>query len=285
MSSFEELNARLAVFEQNVTRDFRGVASDVGDLKERIRRLEEGGAGGGVGGERKPKKSLIHVKMITPKELNSPDGWKRWKADVEDYCEEMFEGMKDILDKVRKSEDAVTYEAFAATEEEWWSKAEQLYRFLRRFTEGEARRVVQSVREDNGFEAWRKLHQQYEPSLVMREAQAMAQFTSMVNRRAKGPAETRTLMLELEERAKRVEELTGETVDDRHMMSVIMGILDQDTLKHTVQYQGTKADRNLGMFKQKIMEFVNLTVPAKSDPMDIGRFEEKEDAEMYDEEL
>ena len=93
MSSFEELNARLAVFEQNVTRDFRGVASDVGDLKERIRRLEEGVAGGGAGGERKPKKSLIHVKMITPKELNSPGGWKRWKADVEDYCEEMFEGI------------------------------------------------------------------------------------------------------------------------------------------------------------------------------------------------
>ena len=87
MSSFEELNARLAVFEQNVTRDFRGVASDVGDLQERIRRLDEGVTGDGAGGERKPKKSLIHVKMITPKELNSPDGWKRWKADVEDYCE------------------------------------------------------------------------------------------------------------------------------------------------------------------------------------------------------
>ena len=92
-------------------------------------------------------------------------------------------------------------------------------------------------------------------------------------------------MPELEERAKRADELTGEPVDDRHMMSVIMGILDQDTLKHTVQYQGTKADRNLGMFKQKIMEFVNLTVPAKSDPIVIGHFEEKEDAEMYDEEF
>ena len=81
MTSFEELNARLAVFEQNVTTDFRKVSADVEGLKERIRRLEDGSAGGG--GDMKPKKGLIHVKMITPKELNSPDGWKRWKADVE----------------------------------------------------------------------------------------------------------------------------------------------------------------------------------------------------------
>ena len=65
-----------------------------------------------------------------------------------------------------------------------------------------------SVGGDNGCDAWRKLHQQFEPSVVMREAQAMAQFTGMVNRRAKNPAETRAMMLELEERARRVEDMT-----------------------------------------------------------------------------
>ena len=74
----------------------------------------------------------------------------------------------------------------------------------------------------------------------MREAQAMAQFTGMVNRRAKNPAETRALMLELEERAQRVEEMTEQPPDERHTMSIIMGILDSETLKHTIHFQGLK---------------------------------------------
>ena len=45
----------------------------------------------------------------------------------------------------------------------------------------------------------RKLNLQFEPALVMREAVVMAQFTNMVNKRAKTPAETKALLVELDE--------------------------------------------------------------------------------------
>ena len=111
---------------------------------------------------------------------------------------------------------------------------------MKKHTAGDARKIVSSISDRNGWEAWRKLHLQFEPALVMREAVVMAQFTSMVNKRAKTPAKTKTLLVELEERAKRVEEITGERIDNRHMMSVIMGILDSETMKHTAQHQGSK---------------------------------------------
>jgi hypothetical protein len=60
----------------------------------------------------------------------------------------------------------------------------------------------------------------------MREAQVMSQFTGMVNQRAKNPSETRATMLELDEQARRVEEMTEHPPDERHTMNVIMGILD-----------------------------------------------------------
>ena len=117
----------------------------------------------------------------------------------------------------------------------------------------------------------------------------MAQFTGMVNRRAKNPAETRALMLELDERARRVEEMTEVTPDDRHVMSVIMGILDSETLKHTIHFQGMK--KSVSELKRKVLEFVNLTTPSKGDPMDSGRVEtrrgdswERLDEEEWDEE-
>ena len=117
-----------------------------------------------------------------------------------------------------------------------------LWRFLKKYTTLDSKNVVAGTRDDNGWKAWRRLGIQFEPNLATREAMLMAQFTGMVNKRAKNTMETKTLMLELEERAKRVEDITEEPIDDKHAMSVIVGILDTETLKHTAQYQGAKKE-------------------------------------------
>ena len=123
---------------------------------------------------------------------------------------------------------------------------------------------------------------QFEPALVMREAVVMAQFTNMVSRRAKTPSETKALLVELDEtreRAKRVEEVTGERIENRHMMSVVMGVLDSESMKHTAQYQGAKLRADV--LKRKVVEFANLmsTGTKSMDSMDIGRFEKTSWAE------
>jgi hypothetical protein len=256
MSTIEELtlqlNAYVASNNAALTTSFRDVSEEMGIVRQRVVALEEALRDKGHGQEdasHRGKKSLIHMKMITPSVLSQAEQWKRWKGDIEEYCEESAPGMKEILERTKKSEYDVDEEWFGNDPDGWWERADQLWRLMRRFTDGEARRVIMSIRNDNGYEAWRKLHQQFEPSVVMREAQAMAQFTGMVNRRAKTPAETRTLMLELEERARRVEELTETPPDGRHVMSVIMGILDSETLKHTIHFQGMKKD--VGELKRK----------------------------------
>jgi hypothetical protein len=297
MATIESLTAQLAVYEAQVATnfsavrdDFRIVREEMSTLLQRMTRLEEAGRDGGrdVGGTRQ-KKSLIHIKNLTPTVLSQPEHWKKWKGDIEEYLEELVPGFKDMLEKVKKSEEEVDQSWFNDVDDLWWDYADQLWRLLRRYSEGEARRVIMSVGNDNGWDAWRKLHQQFEPSVVMREAQAMAQFTGMVNRRAKNPAETKALMLELDERARRVEEMTEAAPDDRHVMSVIMGILDSETLKHTIHFQGMK--KSVSELKRKVLEFVNLTAPSKGDAMDLGRvegrggsWEREEEEEEWDEE-
>ena len=157
------------------------------------------------------------------------DQWRSWTADVEDCTEETMPGIRSYLDKARSEEEEISD---VDLDPEAWAQRDMIWRFLKRYTAGEARKVVSSASNRNGWEAWRKLHLQFEPALVMREAVVMAQFISMVNKRAKTPAETKTLLVELDERAKRVEEITGARTDNRHMMSVIMGILDSETMKH-----------------------------------------------------
>ena len=112
----------------------------------------------------------------------------------------------------------------------------------------------------------------------------MQRFTSMVIKRAKTPKETKSLMTELDARAKRVLEVTGIQAESGHEMSVITGIIDVETLKHTAQWQRPGGD--VKELKRKIMEFANLMAGGTGggDAMEIGRVERKvEEDEDYEE--
>ena len=45
----------------------------------------------------------MHVKNMVPQVLQKEDDWKTWRAEVEDYCEEVFPKMKAVLEKVTKN--------------------------------------------------------------------------------------------------------------------------------------------------------------------------------------
>ena len=217
-------------------------------------------------------KSLLVAKDMKPPVLDKEDQWRRWKSDIEDYCEEVFPGMKEMLEKVRESDITVDEPWFDGASAAWWQRGDTLFRFLKRYTGTEARRVVLGVPEDNGWEAWRRLHQQFEPATVTREAQVLSRYTNMVTKKARNPRETKTLLNELSERAKRVEEVIGKPIEDRHAMSVIAGILDPETSKHTAQYQGAKA--SVEVLKRKVMEFINLVTASESAKMDLDRVQQ-----------
>ena len=104
----------------------------------------------------------------------------------------------------------------------------------------------------------------------------MASFTNMVAKRAKTPNESKALLTELDERAKRVEEVTGEPIDNRHRMSVIMGAIDSESMKHTSLFQGAK--QRADILQRKVIEFANLmsTGARAMDNMDIRRLEQQQ---------
>jgi hypothetical protein len=220
------LQGKNAALEASSQSAFSSVRQRIEGIEESLRDRGRGhGDEGGKGG-----RSLIHPKMLNPAVLSQSDHWRKWKGDIEEYCEHIHRGMKDIMDQSTKADGDIEEQWFNDTDDCWWEYSDQLWSLLRRFTEGEARRVVMSVAHNNGWNAWRKLHQNFEPSIIIREAHAMAQFSGMVSRRAKNPSETRAMMLELEERAQRIEEMTEQAPEERHTMSIIMGILDIETL-------------------------------------------------------
>ena len=114
---------------------------------------------------------------MVPEKFSEDIGtWRKWKDDVAKYFDESREGIKSILDDVAKSTIPVDAQELNRVAQmcphiipdlEKWK---HLYRALEKLVDGEAAKVVSTVAEENGFEAWRQLHLRFEPEL---EAQKM----------------------------------------------------------------------------------------------------------------
>ena len=63
----------------------------------------------------------------------------------------------------------------------------------------------------------------------------------------------------MEDKARQAEEVSGELIVKAHAASVLMGIMDNETLKHVAMIQGAMKDPEI--MKRKALEFINMMAP------------------------
>ena len=137
--------------------------------------------------------------------------------------------------------------------------------------------MVQGVREENGFQAWRALHQRFGPSVAAKQGRVMCDLSAMVAKPAKTTSETRALVVELERRIRLAEDVTGDVLGDGHVKSILAAVLDPVTRAHTSAYQGVGTSYQ--ELKRVVLEFANnnlantssVNKPSGPDPMQIGK--------------
>ena len=173
----ESAKVEFAAQRMNLQTLYEATVKELEAMKEKLEEVETKGARNG-------KERFLAAKHMLPRTFDKQEDWKQWKGEVEDYCDVIMEGTKDVLEEVRNKRDTIEE---TDVKDKWWKIRSDLWRLLKRFTSGEARRIITSVNKDNGFEAWRRLHQQCEQGSAMKEAVARSQFTGMVNKRAKKP--------------------------------------------------------------------------------------------------
>ena len=192
-------------------------------------------------------KGHIPIKNLTPKEYKDHgDGWRQWQDDLLDFLDCSNPGMRSFL----KDVDAQTEEL-----KDWWMQMMKDKHGAKVTEGGEARKAIMSVKNEDGFKAWQKLHMHFGPSLSAKQGMALADFSGMVAKPATKPGETKSLITELERRMKMVEEVTEELISDNHAKSVLVGILDPMTRQHTAMHHGGNTEYE--KLKRVVLEFTN----------------------------
>ena len=144
--------------------------------------------------------------MIPKNFSDKADEWRSWQEEVADYVDTVTPGMKKVLAEI----DHARATKYGKVMEEHIN----LWRLLRRITDGKSKKVVMSVKDEDGFRAWQRLKQRIEPGLAARQGIVMAEFSGMVDRLANSPGETIALLTEMDRKMKLVEDVTGEEVSE-----------------------------------------------------------------------
>ena len=117
-----------------------------------------------------------------------------------------------------------------------------LWRLLRRIAEGESKKVVMSIKDEDGFRAWQRLKQRFERGLAARQGIVMAEFPGTVARPTKSPGESIALL---------TDDGGGSQRDARAVR--LVGILDPVTHQHTAMNHS----KSYEAVKKIVQEFTN----------------------------
>ena len=259
---------------------YGGTADAFGQVREKVEKIERdirerASASADSGASR--HRGFLPLRSMVPASFDAKDEeWRRWSEDVVDYMDSIRPGMAAWLKLIANHAGTVDEDWITAnegsTDPEVLKESVNVFRALKSLTKGEARVVVQGVRKENGFLAWKQLHMRFGLAVAAKQGQAMSALSTMAAKPAKQPAETRKLLVELEQRVRYAEDITGRVMDDQHIKSILAAFLDPLTRSHTSSFMGT--DTSFQQLKRAVLEFVgNNVMPKAADPdaMVIGR--------------
>ena len=101
---------------------------------------------------------------------------------ISDFLDTRNSGMQRLLEEISQHKELPVQQVLRTMAS---LGVKVVWRALKGLTSGVARVVVQSVEGENGFEAWRRLHHQFEPKLVVKQRQVLSDFAAMVMKPAR----------------------------------------------------------------------------------------------------
>ena len=76
------------------------------------------------------------------------------------------------------------------------------------------------------------MHEHFEPGLAVREGQVLAELAVMATKMARNPSETKRMILDLEDKIRKVNEILGRDPGELRCKSIVRDFPDPETNMH-----------------------------------------------------
>ena len=217
---------------------------------------------------------FVDKKQMRPEKMKEGSAFKRWREGFENYCEMVDPGMKMILRKVGNRKEDMDEEKMKAIApgKDIKSLKRRLQNALVAYAEGtdEAKKIVDATPED-GIATWQNLCRCYDVKTDASENMLRVDIMGMAAKPGRSLKEVRQLMVELESKRMRLNEVTDVMPEDRSMRAILIGILDEDTRKHIGDELG---EMTYFQARKRVADFITTNLvresTKKGDQMDLS---------------
>ena len=217
---------------------------------------------------------FVDKKQMRPEKMKEGSAFKKWRESFENYCEMVEPGMKMILRKVGNRKEDMDEEKMKglAPGKDINSLKRRLQNALVAYAEGtdEAKKIIDASPED-GIVSWQNLCRCYDIKTDASENILRVEIMGMAAKPGKSLKEVRQLMVELESRRMRLNEVTDAMPEDRSMRAILVGILDDDTRKHIGDELG---EMTYFQARKRVADFITTNLVRehnkKGDQMDLN---------------
>jgi len=229
--------------------------------------------GGQMSGGGNNLKEFVDIKQLRPERLKTPEEFRPWRENFENYCELVEQGVKEILKKISNGRGRMTEADFrnACGAKSFEEMNRRLSNALLAYTEGEAKRIVKTAGVGNGMQAYQELCRYYDLKTDANENKMLSDLLGMASKPARNLKEVRQLMVDMEARRAKIEELGGEVPKTKSLRAILIGLLDEETRRHIGE---AIAAMDYHDAKKRVSDYVTVNLEAsnkKDDDMDIGR--------------
>ena len=276
-------NCEAAIYGQmkNLQDVVTGVQGALGEIKLRMDTFEADALTGRPSSA-VPRKSQLdvrnmHIDKYAGEDESNPTALQKWTDSLRSYADAMFPGLGRALLKVKfelKEIDDLVVSGWGIPGINFENFSSMVYNYLKEHSKGETYAVICTQRHDeNEFEALRQIYVQCEPKLNHKRSHIRQEMGMFNSRKATNHIQVRTIMREMESKAKDYLEIIGTPYDDDSLKSFAMNFLDERTLQaigESLEEAETFTD-----FKNIVYKFVNRMTTAKAATtktvrMDIG---------------
>ena len=140
------------------------------DMEEKFRKMEEMLEGmktritntEAKGTDERKCIGYINMKNKEPKVFGEkPDDWKKWKDDMGDFLDAHNPGIKKLLKEIAETKEEISDEWKNARNQKYEQRllkdGDKVWNTLRQLTNVDARKIVMSTKDENGFTSWQNL--------------------------------------------------------------------------------------------------------------------------------
>ena len=213
-------------------------------------------------GDRGQQVRFVDMRNVQPPTYTGKEPFKPWTKKSKAFLESQLDGIAACLDEAARTKEVITEDWInklgTMKIDKWAMVDRRLFIFLTMYCDGAALTFVESA-QGSGFDAWRRLHAEYDPASTQKNFTKMGSL--MQPKRAKTTKEVSACIEVWERDYREYTDKTANKFPEDMLIEVMLNMMPDEIGKHFRTY-GRDSMKSYSVLRAALMDHAHVLIAA-----------------------